>query len=103
MNEESPDVRNNSYLYEKYYYFGTVGKRKVQTIEQEKPFDYNRFKKVREEELKLSYEAFTEASGITRTDVRLIEEGRMSFRSEEHTSELQSLMRISYAVLCLTP
>src|SRR3546814_1250354 len=24
-----------------------------------------------------------------------------SFRSEEHTSELQSLMRISYAVLCL--
>src|SRR3546814_8570341 len=25
----------------------------------------------------------------------------MSIRSEEHTSELQSLMRISYAVLCL--
>src|SRR3546814_8225303 len=25
----------------------------------------------------------------------------LSFRSEEHTSELQSLMRISYAVLCL--
>src|SRR3546814_9063086 len=25
-----------------------------------------------------------------------------SLRSEEHTSELQSLMRISYAVLCLT-
>src|SRR3546814_5024445 len=25
-----------------------------------------------------------------------------SFRSEEHTSELQSLMRISYAVLCWT-
>src|SRR3546814_4376830 len=24
-----------------------------------------------------------------------------AFRSEEHTSELQSLMRISYAVLCL--
>src|SRR3546814_2746782 len=30
---------------------------------------------------------------------RLLESGRM--RSEEHTSELQSLMRISYAVLCL--
>src|SRR3546814_9511135 len=31
-------------------------------------------------------------------------EGRMAFavqRSEEHTSELQSLMRISYAVFCL--
>src|SRR3546814_18449211 len=27
---------------------------------------------------------------------------KMSPRSEEHTSELQSLMRISYAVFCLT-
>src|SRR3546814_4947998 len=27
--------------------------------------------------------------------------GGVSFRSEEHTSELQSLMRISYAVFCL--
>src|SRR3546814_2656301 len=26
---------------------------------------------------------------------------RLSMRSEEHTSELQSLMRISYAVFCL--
>src|SRR3546814_9366914 len=26
---------------------------------------------------------------------------RRAFRSEEHTSELQSLMRISYAVFCL--
>lgn len=56
-----------------------MGKRKVETTELDKPFDYNRFKKVREEQLKLSYEAFTEESGITRTDVRLIEEGRMSF------------------------
>src|SRR3546814_10455071 len=28
-------------------------------------------------------------------------EGRQAPRSEEHTSELQSLMRISYAVFCL--
>src|SRR3546814_9998560 len=28
-------------------------------------------------------------------------EGRLEPRSEEHTSELQSLMRISYAVFCL--
>src|SRR3546814_3155619 len=28
-------------------------------------------------------------------------EGRHVLRSEEHTSELQSLMRISYAVFCL--
>src|SRR3546814_8960828 len=29
------------------------------------------------------------------------ERGRRLWRSEEHTSELQSLMRISYAVFCL--
>src|SRR3546814_9756831 len=29
------------------------------------------------------------------------EEGDVEDRSEEHTSELQSLMRISYAVFCL--
>src|SRR3546814_5352976 len=31
----------------------------------------------------------------------LLELGYLSNRSEEHTSELQSLMRISYAVFCL--
>src|SRR3546814_10753299 len=31
----------------------------------------------------------------------LISENQGCFRSEEHTSELQSLMRISYAVFCL--
>src|SRR3546814_8331964 len=31
----------------------------------------------------------------------LEEAARQPFRSEEHTSELQSLMRISYAVFCL--
>src|SRR3546814_10078274 len=33
-----------------------------------------------------------------RTSLRI---GDMQHRSEEHTSELQSLMRISYAVFCL--
>src|SRR3546814_9932072 len=32
---------------------------------------------------------------------RFVRRGRSTFRSEEHTSELQSLMRISYAVFCL--
>src|SRR3546814_1519974 len=32
---------------------------------------------------------------------RLREAGAVILRSEEHTSELQSLMRISYAVFCL--
>src|SRR3546814_5897971 len=31
-----------------------------------------------------------------------IQEAAQPLRSEEHTSELQSLMRISYAVFCLT-
>src|SRR3546814_5790601 len=35
--------------------------------------------------------------GFGKTEVAL----RAAFRSEEHTSELQSLMRISYAVFCL--
>src|SRR3546814_7368847 len=35
--------------------------------------------------------------GMRRHDLR----GRGKLRSEEHTSELQSLMRISYAVFCL--
>src|SRR3546814_12883757 len=33
--------------------------------------------------------------------VRFLVVGAKSHRSEEHTSELQSLMRISYAVFCL--
>src|SRR3546814_10843632 len=32
---------------------------------------------------------------------RLVRRGDALMRSEEHTSELQSLMRISYAVFCL--
>src|SRR3546814_1920296 len=38
------------------------------------------------------------AQGLQVAPVRL---GRPADRSEEHTSELQSLMRISYAVFCL--
>src|SRR3546814_6506020 len=47
------------------------------------------------------------AAGIrlrTNADIKGIEqseEGMRVHRSEEHTSELQSLMRISYAVFCL--
>src|SRR3546814_7121957 len=33
---------------------------------------------------------------------RVLVDGVVMIRSEEHTSELQSLMRISYAVFCLT-
>src|SRR3546814_9966303 len=36
-----------------------------------------------------------------RVPFRLTEQCSLTSRSEEHTSELQSLMRISYAVFCL--
>src|SRR3546814_3404966 len=34
-------------------------------------------------------------------EIPRIEKARMRIRSEEHTTKLQSLMRISYAVFCL--
>src|SRR3546814_6246872 len=37
----------------------------------------------------------------SQSGLRLLEPTRKIVRSEEHTSELQSLMRISYAVFCL--
>src|SRR3546814_9509139 len=40
-------------------------------------------------------------SGLTRAPPITDEEITMRMRSEEHTSEIQSLMRISYAVFCL--
>src|SRR3546814_4956276 len=53
--------------------------------------------------------AFAETAEIDELDVEAAERGRGAEhvgldalgRSEEHTSELQSLMRISYAVFCL--
>src|SRR3546814_6600051 len=41
------------------------------------------------------------AAGLTEVPRQTIEKDRYIGRSEEHTSELQSLMRISYAVFCL--
>src|SRR3546814_3553301 len=46
-----------------------------------------------------------QAQQVTLSDLRTAHEGffpALMDRSEEHTSELQSLMRISYAVFCLT-
>src|SRR3546814_9609683 len=40
--------------------------------------------------------------GLVDGALRLGQRGVRGRRSEEHTSELQSLMRISYAVFCLT-
>src|SRR3546814_5061528 len=43
----------------------------------------------------------TAAERLIRSQCREPEQGAAAQRSEEHTSELQSLMRISYAVFCL--
>src|SRR3546814_3638181 len=42
-----------------------------------------------------------QASPLAKGDALLVLQDIMAGRSEEHTSELQSLMRISYAVFCL--
>src|SRR3546814_1118381 len=46
---------------------------------------------------------FTNKPGVVHSEILLPENAPEEFadRSEEHTSELQSLMRISYAVFCL--
>src|SRR3546814_4144403 len=46
----------------------------------------------------------TQGAGLTGQrdwNIDVIDTTRIVMRSEEHTSELQSLMRISYAVFCL--
>src|SRR3546814_5489643 len=48
-----------------------------------------------------SYEQFLRSDPATGYVSGLEKTLRSVFRSEEHTSELQSLMRISYAVFCL--
>src|SRR3546814_7352625 len=48
--------------------------------------------------LSLTYTAY---APLAEKQIREIERAVSSKRSEEHTSELQSLMRISYAVFCL--
>src|SRR3546814_8901340 len=44
---------------------------------------------------------FTVEEGRRRVRSFVLRQGRFTPRSEEHTSELQSLMRISYALFCL--
>src|SRR3546814_10866676 len=52
---------------------------------------------MRSHEIKMASLAFGEHS----EDIKPVIPAGASDRSEEHTSELQSLMRISYAVFCL--
>src|SRR3546814_4793748 len=52
---------------------------------------------------KLAFYRGFEYHGLRRTELTSvgIQAKKSAWRSEEHTSELQSLMRISYAVFCL--
>src|SRR3546814_9227309 len=50
---------------------------------------------------RLAWRALGQGSGWSRYSRSSDASGSRSSRSEEHTSELQSLMRISYAVFCL--
>src|SRR3546814_3075657 len=43
----------------------------------------------------------TDAEGLDAFAAKQVVPGYIGFRSEEHTSELQSLMRLSYAAFCL--
>src|SRR3546814_8563210 len=43
----------------------------------------------------------SERSGVAASHISYMVRGHGNPRSEEHTSELQSLMRLSYAVFCL--
>src|SRR3546814_1586552 len=47
------------------------------------------------------FEGLLEIPSTTLGDTLMLAEQLAPVRSEEHTSELQSLMRISYAVFCL--
>src|SRR3546814_4762544 len=66
------------------------------------PFNYNPLREVLEDMLDVErlqgcqdVRLFISATNVKTCRVKVFE------RSEEHTSELQSLMRISYAVFCL--
>src|SRR3546814_2534295 len=50
----------------------------------------------------VGYPRFPPESRLTGSDPIVVETRSVMPRSEEHTSELQSLIRISYAVFCLT-
>src|SRR3546814_3331193 len=51
------------------------------------------------DEAEMKYEDFLMGNLLDREEI--VDQDDQSHRSEEHTSELQSLMRISYAVFCL--
>src|SRR3546814_1705390 len=78
---------------------------KVSTINRELAADVAttvrslQFEDILSQLLSQTRQGLVDLQGITNESIRELHE--MAKRSEEHTTELQSLMRISYAVLCL--
>src|SRR3546814_1522445 len=56
---------------------------------------------VRDARITMIYEGANGVQAMGLVGRKLAQNGGRAIRSEEHTSELQSLMRISYAVFCL--
>src|SRR3546814_1002375 len=56
---------------------------------------------VHQQHLGVDGEGAGKADALAHAARQLVRVGLLETRSEEHTSELQSLMRISYAVFCL--
>src|SRR3546814_4955841 len=70
------------------------------TLVRSRIFAGNRLRQLRAER-GFKQAEFAAALGISTSYLSQIEHDERPLRSEEHTSELQSLMRISYAVFCL--
>src|SRR3546814_2510809 len=63
--------------------------------------DFNAFGRIYQVRAQADQQLRMEREDIQRLKVRSATGALVPLRSEEHTSELQSLMRISYAVFCL--
>src|SRR3546814_1914928 len=80
--------------------------RRIDRMAGHRPFsdlmkDWSPERRARNEAHKAKLEAELMGRAATRDAIEELEAGKGVRRSEEHTSELQSLMRISYAVFCL--
>src|SRR3546814_8406115 len=65
------------------------------------PFEEGRFKSIGDDRAVIFTEKMSPGGDHLDHILAQIHEQKVTSRSEEHTSELQSLMRISYAVFCL--
>src|SRR3546814_4401766 len=68
---------------------------------EEHVLDHHRLDRRVDAEQQLLAQAIQAGRAAQIVDAQLAQIDREAVRSEEHTSELQSLMRISYAVFCL--